>query len=96
MTPADDHSTARPDKHDDGLLPSILLRSMDEGIKTRHELAEAEAEERRLQTALGLATARVEVLRARFEENRALTADVWETLKRDFTRPHDHDAEEGR
>lgn len=80
--------------HDDRLLPSILLRGMDEGIKTRNELSEAEAEERRLQAALGLATARVEVLRARFEENRKFTLDVWDTLKVEFSRPHDHDMED--
>ena len=77
-------------EHDDRLLPSILIKAMDEGIRTREQLTEAEADERRLRTELGFATARVETLRARFEDNREFTENVWETLREEFSRPHEH------
>ena len=80
--------------HDDRILPSIVLRAMDEGIKLREELFVAEAEERRLKAELGIASARVEVLRARRADNRSFTLDVWETLKQEFGKPHDHDSPE--
>ena len=75
---------------DDGrLLPSILLRGMDSGLKLKDELGAAEAAERRLTHELALATERAEVLRERYRDNAAFVKDVWQTLKAGWlARPH--------
>lgn len=77
------------DMGDDRLMPSILLRGMDEGLKLKDEITEAEAAERRLQGELGRATERVEILRERYRDNRTFVMDVWDTLKTAWqARPH--------
>jgi hypothetical protein len=74
---------------DDRLLPSILIRGMDTGLRLKEELAEAEAAERRLRHELAVATERAEVLRERFRDNASFVRDVWETLKQGWlSRPH--------
>lgn len=74
---------------DDRLLPSILIRGMNEGLRFREELQEAEASVRRLQHELALATERVEVLRARYDMNAGFVRDVWGTLKGEWLKRWD-------
>ena len=74
---------------DDRLLPSIVIRGMDEGLKFKWELQEAEATMRRLQHELALATERVDVLKVRYAANAAFVKDVWETLKDEWLKRWD-------
>ena len=74
---------------DDRLLPSILIKGMDEGLRLKEELSEAEAAARRIAHEFALATERCEVLRQRYGDNAAFVKDVWGTLKGEWLkRPH--------
>ena len=66
---------------DDRLMPSLMIRGMDEGLRLLEALHEAEARQRRHERDLTSAREQTELARGRYEANRELVKDMWGTTR---------------
>ena len=65
-------------------LGQLLGQAMTEGIRLLEAVQNAEAERHRIERDLSAAKEKVEIARARYESNRTLAMDIWQTLRKEI------------